>query len=53
MANNVNLTLTLTFGEQIMRDRIRENAHKIYPSKVQVLKLWFMVFGVVFCGCFT
>jgi hypothetical protein len=36
MANNVNLT----FGEQIMRGRIRENTHKMYASKVQVLKLW-------------
>jgi hypothetical protein len=36
MANNGNLT----FGEQIMRGRIRENTHKMYASKVRVLKLW-------------
>ena len=36
MANVANLT----FGEQIMRRRIRESTHKMYASKVQVLKLW-------------
>ncbi len=36
MANNGNLT----FGEQIMRNRIRENTNKMYASRVQVLKLW-------------
>ncbi len=49
MANNVNLTL----GEGLMRGKIRINTHEMYASKVQALILWFVVFGVVFSGCFT
>jgi hypothetical protein len=30
----------INFGEEMMRGRIRPNTHKIYASKVEVLRKW-------------